>query len=84
MWEARAVDGRVNDLADWARRTHLPAGADGFVNGTVYVSADGGDRVVVVAHWRDAAAVEAYAGDDAGAAGLLAREPHVWLFTPLA
>ena len=78
MWEAVAEPGRADEVAAWA----LALTADGLVGREVYVSAD--DRVVLVAHWRDAAAADAAAADPAGLTppeGTLRRPPHAWRFT---
>jgi hypothetical protein len=67
MWEARAADGRVAELAEWAGRW---AGAQAA--GAVEVYLGEPDRVVVV----HAAEV----GLPAPPAELLARAPHSWAF----
>jgi quinol monooxygenase YgiN len=89
MWEARALPRRADELAAWAARTQLPAGG-GCLGGRVYVSLDNADRVVVIADWRDEAALVAFAGRtwrtrapiDAEGAALVAGTPHVWYFVP--
>jgi hypothetical protein len=70
MWEAVAAD--VDAVVAWARGYD----ADGLSAIEAYVSADA--RVVLVTHWRDAAA--AAAADLTAPAGSLAREPHAWTF----
>lgn len=78
MWEARAAD--ADALAE-AMLAGLPAGADGYAGGEVYRSLDQPGRVVVVTHWRDEAALAAYAGDVP--ARLVEGEPRVWHFEPV-
>jgi hypothetical protein len=74
MWEARAAEGRTDDLAAWAL-AHLPDGAEA----TVYRSV-GEDRVVVVATW--------HAGEPRDLpeppGDLVARPPHAWDFVAVA
>jgi heme-degrading monooxygenase HmoA len=92
MWEARAVPGRAADLAAWAAATQLPPGAGGLLGGRAYLSLDGPDRVVVIADWRDEAALAAFAGPgwrtaapvDAAGEALLAGPARVWHFVPQA
>jgi hypothetical protein len=70
MWEAVASD--VDAVLTWARGYD----ADGLSAIEAYVSTD--SRVVLVTHWRDAAA--AVAADLTAPAGTLEREPHTWTF----
>ena len=88
MWEVAAradadVVGWVTaDLWPWLARTA------GYVDGEVYTSGGDSPRVVVIAHWADAAsaaAVEAELGrpERQPDPGLVTRPPHVWAFDRL-
>jgi heme-degrading monooxygenase HmoA len=90
MWECRAVPGLVDELLDLLRAlvSEDMALADGFDGGEIYLSTEPPPRVVVITHWRDEAALEAYVGPGwreqavlSDAQGeYLAGDPHVWHF----
>ena len=91
MWEARVLPGLVDELVAWLRvdAWELMTAVDGFEGGELYRSFDGPDRVVLITHWRDEAALAEFAGPDwrtepvIGDAdrSFLAGAPHVWHFT---
>ncbi len=69
MWEARAADGRIDDLVE-----HLRAHTD--PDAQIYRSVGLDERVVVIdSAGRGIADVPS---------GLLARAPHTWSFTEVA
>ncbi len=74
MWEARAVDGRGEDLLAWARRQELPAIP--LRRETLRAQ---GDRVLVITWWdaaHDAELPELPEPDSE----LVARAVHRWRF----
>jgi hypothetical protein len=83
MWEARAAEGRVDDLvrAVVAYRVELALRA-GYAGGEVY-RADGPDpRVVLITRWTDQAALDR-APRPPDDPALHARPPHAWDFVPV-
>lgn len=77
MWEARATEGRAEELLDWARAQRLTPAPQRRETFTA-----SGDRVLVITWWdaEDRAALPELpepAGD------LLARPVHRWHFTSL-
>ena len=91
MWEARVRPGMLDELAAWllGDAWELMAAVDGFLAGELYRSYEGAPRLVLVTHWRDESALEAFAGAgwrtdpvvaDAGR-DYLAGEPQVWHFS---
>ncbi|TCR25070.1 hypothetical protein EV578_102300 [Streptomyces sp. BK205] len=74
MWEARAADGRGDELLAWARRQELPVGP--LRRETLRAA---GDRVLVITWWDaayDAELPELPEPD----AELVARAVHRWRF----
>lgn len=78
MWEIRAHPQRFADLLDWVCETAVPAieVEPLHIASEVFSSTD--NRVVVISKWR---------GDPRPLpdppAGLAARSPHTWDFTPV-
>lgn len=90
MWEVRLGAGGAEGMAELLR-TAVPTlrETDGCSGVEVYSSSGQGEgRVVVISHWRDAAAIEAVAGPDwqseptvlPGEEKFWGRPPHVWHF----
>jgi heme-degrading monooxygenase HmoA len=82
MWEAKAAPDRFAEAAEYARNTMLPAArdAEGNLGAEAYASVEQG-RVVVITHWL-AEHADGWTEPDPPA-GLWARPPHAWTFTPL-
>jgi hypothetical protein len=78
MWEVRARPERFTELLSWVCDTALPAVEvlPQHVSSEVYSSTD--HRIVVISHWRTDPADLAKPP-----AGLIARDPHAWDFTPV-
>ncbi|WP_354640999.1 hypothetical protein [Kitasatospora camelliae] len=76
MWEARAADGRADQLHAWVREEALPAlrGAPGLCRAEVFTAP--GDRVLLITWWEGRPAPVADPPE-----GLLARPVHRWEFT---
>jgi hypothetical protein len=64
IYQAEIAPGRGVEYFDLLRSRVLPAimKADGFLGIKFYESVDGPNTVVVITHWRDEAALEAWAG----------------------
>ncbi|MEU9142653.1 hypothetical protein [Streptomyces sp. NPDC048349] len=76
MWEARAADGRGNELLEWARAQVL---AREPVRREVFRAPQ--DRVLVITWWEAAAGVSADLPElPEPAADLIARAVHRWRF----
>ena len=93
MWECKVVPAVLDEFVVFIRDTVWAdmAEADGFVDGELYRSLDAEARLVFISHWRDEAALEAFAGPDWRTAPLvddlqrdyLAGPSHVWHFVPV-
>ncbi|MBP0935814.1 hypothetical protein J0X20_19765 [Streptomyces sp. KCTC 0041BP] len=76
MWEARAADGRGNELLEWARSQVL---AEEPVRREVFRAPQ--DRVLVITWWETAEGVAAELPElPEPAADLIARAVHRWRF----
>jgi quinol monooxygenase YgiN len=78
MWEVRAERDGFDRLLGWVRDVAVPAisAEPGHSRTEVYRSDD--DRIVVISHWTDAPR-----DLPEPPAGLAARPPHAWNFTPV-
>jgi quinol monooxygenase YgiN len=83
MWEARAADGRLDDLVNAvvAYRAGLARRA-GYAGGDIYRADAPDPRVVLITRWTDQAALDEAPGPPADEA-LHARPPHAWDFVPV-
>jgi hypothetical protein len=78
MWEIRASGGGLDELLAWVCDEAVPGleVLPQHVSSDVYSSTD--NRIVVITKWRHSPQ-----NLPAPPAGLIARAPHVWDFTPV-
>ena len=78
MWEVRATGGGFDELLSWVCDVAVPGieVLPQHVSSNVYSSTD--KRIVVISTWRHSPQ-----SLPVPPAGLVARSPHVWDFTPV-
>ncbi|MFJ3900516.1 hypothetical protein [Streptomyces sp. NPDC090025] len=79
MWEARAAEGRGDELLAWARAQELPGGTAGPLRRETFTAPQ--DRVLVLTWWETAEGLDAELPElPEPEAALLTRPVHRWRF----